>query len=210
MTINRRTVTIITAPASLPVSVTDCKAFLNIEGTADDALIEAFIYAAADAVRQYCRRSLVAETLEIRFDGFPRYNSDRLDRLGGGVHVVSVPFLEGTPNVIDLPFGPVASITSVTTFARDNTSAVFSSANYGFDASRLYLYEGASWPSDLRRVDAVAIRYVSGTSPIPPAILQAIKTHVAAMYECREGCEMPAACKSMLGAYRRLDQMGFE
>ena len=210
MTINRRTVSIITAPASLPVSVADCKAFLNIEGTADDALIEAFIYAAADAVRQYCRRSLVAETLEIRFDGFPRYNSDRLDRLGGGVHVVSVPFLEGTPNVIDLPFGPVASITSVTTFARDNTSAVFSSANYGFDASRLYLYEGASWPSDLRRVDAVAIRYVSGTSPIPPSILQAIKTHVAAMYECREGCEMPAACKAMLGAYRRLDQMGFE
>lgn len=210
MTYNRRTVSIITAPASLPVSVADCKAFLNVEGTADDTLIEAFIYAAADAVRQYCKRSIVAETLELRLDGFPRYNSDRLDRLGSGVHVVSVPFIEGQPNVIDLPFGPVASITSITTYARDNTSTVFSSANYGFDVSRVYLYEGSTWPSDLRRVDAVAIRYVSGTSPIPQAILQAIKVHVAAMYECREGCEMPAACKAMLGAYRRLDQMGFE
>lgn len=210
MTYNRRTVSIITAPASLPVSVADCKAFLNVEGTADDALIEAFINAAADAVRQYCLRSLVAETLELRLDGFPRYNSDRMDRLGPGVHVVSVPFIEGSPNVIDLPFGPVASITSITTYARDNTGTVFSSANYGFDAGRVYLYEGSVWPSDSRRVDAVAIRYVSGTSPIPAAIVQALKTHVAAMYECREGCEMPAACKAMLGAYRRLDLMGFE
>jgi len=210
MTYNRRTVSIITPPASLPVSVAEMKAFLNIDGTADDALIEAFIYAATEAVRQYCRRSIVAEMLELRLDGFPQYNSDRLDRLGPGVHVVSVPFIEGTPNVIDLPFGPVASITSITTYARDNTSAVFSSANYGFDAGRVYLYEGSVWPSDLRRVDAVAIRYVSGTSPVPYPILQAIKTHVAAMYECREGCEIPAASKAMLGPYRRFDQMGFE
>ena len=207
---NRRTVTIITPPATMPVSVADMKAFLNLEGSADDAMIEAFIYAAADAVRQYCRRSIVAETLEIRMDGFPRYNLDRLDRLGGGVHVVSIPFLEGTPDVIDLPFGPVASITSVTTYGRDNAATVFSSANYGHDASRLYLYEGASWPTDLRRVDAVAIRYVSGTTPIPQSILHAIKTHVAAMYECREGCDMPAACKASLASYRRLDHMGFE
>ena len=143
----RRTVSIITPPAMLPVSVADIKAFLNLEGSADDALIEAFIYAAADAVRQYCRRSIVAETLEIRMDGFPRYNTDRLDRLGGGVHLVSIPFLEGTPDTIELPFGPVASITSVTTYGRDNAATVFSSANYGHDASRLYLYEGASWPT---------------------------------------------------------------
>jgi hypothetical protein len=207
--INRRTVSIITAAASLPVSVADAKLFLNIEGTADDALIEAFIYAAADAVRQYCKRSLVAETLELRMDGFPQYSLDRLDRLGAGVHMVSIPYVEGAPNVIDLPFGPVASITSITTYARDNSSAVFSAASYGFDAGRVYLNEGSTWPSDLRRVDAVAIRYVSGTSPIPYAILQSIKIHVAAMYECREGCEMPMACKAMLGPYRRLDQMGF-
>jgi hypothetical protein len=209
MTYNRRTVSIITAPASLPVSVADAKLFLNLEGTADDALVEAFIYAAADAVRQYCKRSLVAETLELRMDGFPQYSLDRLDRLGPGVHMVSIPHEEGAPNVIDLPFGPVASITSITSYARDNSSAVFSSANYGFDVGRVYLNEGSTWPSDLRRIDAVAIRYVSGTSPIPYAILQAIKIHVAAMYECREGCEMPMVCKAMLGPYRRLDQMGF-
>ena len=208
--INRRTVSIITPPATLPITVADAKSMLNVEGTADDVLIEAFINAAADTIRQYCRRSIVAETLELRIDGFPRVSMDRLDRMGSGVHVVSIPWVEGSPNVIDLPFGPVASITSITTYAKDNTSAVFASANYGFDVSRVYLHEDASWPVDLRRADAVAIRYVSGTTPIPAAIMQAIRTHVVAMYECREGCEMPAACKATLGAYRRLDQMGFE
>lgn len=210
MTYNRRTVSIITAPSTLPVSVADMKDFLNIEGNTDDALIGAFINAAADAVRQYCRRSVMPETLELRMDGFPRASFDRLDRLGPGVHVISEPWVLGNPDAVDLPFGPVASITSITTYGRDNAATVFSSANYQADASRVYLNDGAVWPTELRRADAVAIRYVSGTIPVPAAILQGIRTHVAAMYECREGCEMPAACKAMLGPYRRLDQMGFE
>jgi len=210
MIYNRRTVSIITAPSALPVSVADMKLFLNVEGTADDNLIGAFINAAADAVRQYCHRSVMPETLELRMDGFPRSSMDRLDRLGSGVHVVSIPWMEGNPDVIDLPFGPVASITSITTYGRDNVAAVFDTDNYGFDASRVYLNEGAVWPTEVRRADAVAIRYVSGAVPVPAAILQGIRTHVAAMYECREGCEMPAACKAVLGPYRRLDQMGFE
>lgn len=206
---NRKTVTIITPPASLPVSVADAKAFLNVEGTADDAMIEAFIYAAVDSIRQYCRRSIGTETLELRMDGFTARDDDAVMALGPGMHTVSLPVLLGRADVIDLPFGPVGSITSITTYGRDNVSAVFSAANYGFDRSRVYLNESASWPSNLRAFDAVAIRYVSGDATVPAAILQAIKTHVAAMYECREGCEMPAACKAMLGAYRRLDQMGF-
>lgn len=206
---NRRTVVIITPPASLPVSVADAKAFLNVEGTADDAMIEAFIYAAVDSVRQYCRRSIGTETLELRMDGFTARDDDAVMALGPGMHTVSLPVLLGRADVVDLPFGPVVSITSITTYGRDNVSAVFSSANYGFDRSRVYLNESASWPSNLRAFDAVAIRYVSGDATVPAAILQSIKTHVAAMYECREGCEMPAACKAMLGAYRRLDQMGF-
>lgn len=210
MTYNRRTVSVITAPSTLPVSVVDMKAFLNIEGTADDALIGAFINAATDAVRQYCRRSIMPETLELRLDGFPRAGSDRLDRLGAGVHVISEPWMLGRPDAIDLPFGPVTSIVSVTTYGRDNAATVFSSANYAADATRVFLNDGATWPTELRRADAVAIQYVSGSIPVPAAILQGIRTHVAAMYECREGCEMPPACKALLASYRRLDQMGFE
>lgn len=209
MRYNRRTVTVVTPPSNLAVTAADMEAFLNLSSGQDTALLEAFIEASYDAIRQYLRRSIVTETLELRMDGFPAYDQSRELALGPGVHVVSIPWIEGAGAYVDLPFGPVSDVNSVTVFARDNTSSVFSDTQYEFDASRIYLNEGATWPTDLRRRDAVSIEYVSGDDVPPAAIVQAIKQHVAAMYECREGCEMPAACKAMLQPYRRLDQMGF-
>ena len=210
MIYNRRTVSVITGPASYGVTAADMEAFLNLPSGQDTAILEAFIEAAYDAVRSYCRRSIITETLELRLDGFPGRDDDALDRLGAGLHVVSEPWITNRDGrVIDLPYGPVASITSITTYGRDNASAVFSSDHYRADASRVYLNESATWPSNLRRADAVAIRYVSGEATAPSAIVHAIKVHVAAMYECREGCDMPAACTAILRGYRRFDPMGF-
>ena len=208
---NRRTVTVITPPASLAVSVLDMKEFLSLETECDVDMIEAFIEAATASVREYCKRSIGQETLEVRMDGFPGYSDEPLLALGPGMHTVSIPYLTNYGGSrIDLPFGPVQSVTSITTYLRDNTSAVFSADLYRADAGRVYLNESASWPVNLRSTDAIAIRYVSGEAAVPRVIAHAIKVHVAAMYECREGCDMPAACRSMLGPYRRLDQMGFE
>lgn len=210
MIYNRHTVTIITPPASFGVTTADMEAFLNLSAGQDAALLQAFIEASYDAIRQYIRRSIITETLELRMDGFPGYDDKREIGLGPGVHTVSIPWLtNGDARAVDLPFGPVQSIVSVTTFKRDNSSAVFSTAEYGFDRSRLYLNESATWPDSLRNRDAVAIRYTSGDAAPPKAIIQAIKQHVAVMYECREGCDLPAACKAILQAYRRLDPMGF-
>lgn len=210
MIYSRRTVSIITATASFGVTAADMEAFLNLGSGQDTALLNAFIEAAYDAVRQYMRRSIITETLELRLDGFPGYDDRREIALGPGVHTVSYPWLANFGgSAIDLPFGPVASITSITTFAKDNTSSVYSSDNYEHDSTRVYLNESATWPVDLRKRDAVAIRYVSGEADPPAAIIQAIKQHVAVMYECREGCDLPAACKAMLAPYRRFDPMGF-
>jgi hypothetical protein len=209
---NRNTVSIITPPAVRPITAAEMRAFLNLETTADDALLEAFIDAGADAIRQYCKRSLVTETLELRMDGFRESNDDALLALGAGVHTGHYSTLVSGGETIDLPFGPVASVVSITTFDRANNANLLDVAVYGFDASRVYLNESQTWPSDLRGRDAVAIRYTSGTAvaDIPKAIIQSLRVHVAAMYECREGCEMPPACKAMLASYRRMDQMGFE
>ncbi len=210
MMYNRHTVTIITPPASFGVTIADMRDFLNLGAGQDAALLQAFIEASYDAIRQYIRRSIIAETLEMRMDGFPGYDDKREIGLGPGVHTVSIPWLtNGDARAVDLPFGPVQSIVSVTTFARDNSIAVFDPAEYGFDRSRLYLSKSATWPNNLRNRDAVAIRYTSGEASPPKAIIQAIKQHVAVMYECREGCDLPAACKAILQPYRRLDPMGF-
>jgi hypothetical protein len=211
MIYNRHTVLVITPPASFGVTVADMEKFLNLTPGQDTDLLNAFIAASYDAIRQYLRRSIVTETLELRMDGFPGYDDKREIGLGPGVHTVSIPWITNADaRSINLPFGPVQSITSLTTFFRDNSSAMFDAANYQFDKGRVYLNESATWPTSLRNRDAVAVRYVSGDAIPPAAILQAIKQHVAAMYECREGCDMPAACKAILQPYRRLDPMGFE
>lgn len=207
---NRRTVSIVTPPASYGITAGDMETFLTLSAGQDTALLEAFIEAAYDAIRQYLRRSIVTETLELRMDGFPGYDEAREIALGPGMHVVSQPWvMNNGGSVIDLPFGPVSSITSIKVFDRDNTESTFSSTYYRADASRVYLNDSATWPVNLRSRDAVAIRYVSGEASPPAAIIQAIKQHVAAMYECREGCDIPTASKAILSPYRRLDPMGF-
>lgn len=207
---NRRTVDIVTPAASYPVTAADMEAFLGLQSGTDTAMLDAFIAAACDGVRQYLRRSLGAETLELRMDGFPVYDQDALDRLGPGLHVVSLPYLTNRGgSEIDLPFGPVQSVVSVTTYGTDNVGTVFAATNYDHDATRIYLNESATWPVSLRRRDAVAIQYTSGYADVPAAIVHGIKQWVAAMYDCREGCAMPLACVAILSPYRRLDPMGF-
>lgn len=210
---NRKTVSTITPPSFLAVSVADMKAFLNLETSADDALLEAFIEAATDAVRRYIKRSILTETLELQMDGFPNYDDDALIRLGPGVHTGHYPSLLGFGNEFDLPYAPVASVTSITVFDRANASALVDAGLYSVDlfGGRVYLNEGETWPTDLRVRDAVKVRYIVGTAAadVPKPILHAIKQHVAIMYECRMSCELPAGCKAMLQGFRRIDDMGF-
>lgn len=169
--------------------------------------------ASQDAIRRYLRRGVVTETVEVQLDGFPGYDDDGVFRLGPGVHTAYVPGLLSTGRDIDLPYAPVQSFTSITTYSRANAPAVFSSALYSVDlqGGRVYLNEGQSWPAELRDRDAVRLRYVIGNEPadIPRSITHAIKQHVAIMYECREACELPDGCKAMLVGYRRIDDMGF-
>jgi hypothetical protein len=184
---------------------------LVIDGPQDDMMLTAFIQAATDAARQYMRRSIVTETLEVMMDGFARADDSASIALGPGVHTVHYPSLISGGAEVELPFGPVASVVSVTTYDRVNAASVFDAASYYLAQNRVVLNEGNTWPTDLRRRDAVAIRYVSGDAVgnVPPAIRQAIKQHVLAMYECREGCEMPAACRAILAGYRRMDGLGW-
>ncbi len=208
---NRKTVVTITPPTVLAVSLADMKAYLVISDSADDALITAFIEASTDAIKRYLRRGIAVETVELQLDGFPGYDDDALFRLGPGVHTGHYDSFVSRGDEIDLPYAPVASITSVTTYDRDNVAAVFTSAAYFADlaSGRLILNEGYSWPSNIRRRDAIRVRYIIGSATVPPAISTGIKQHVAVMYECRDACELPDGCKAILAGYRRFDDMGF-
>jgi hypothetical protein len=211
MRYNRKSIRVVTGPASLAVSLDDMKLFLAVESTADNALITDFIEVATESVKQYIRRGVLPETLEFTMDGFSPYQDEALLALGPGVHTAHYGSLVSLGNEFDLPFTPLQSVTSVTTFNRSNTSAVFDSASYNVDlqSGRVYLDESVTWPDNLRDRQAVKVVYVAGWTDIPKPILQAIKQMVSIMYECRELCELPAGCRAILDPYRRMDELAW-
>ena len=215
MRLNRKTVSVVTAPTALVVSLADMKDYLRVDASDDDPLIESFIKSSTDTMKNYLRRSLITETLELSADGFSETGDDKLLRLGPGLTTGSKNYYLDYPDEIELPFLPIQSVTSVKTYDRSNNESTFASGNYQLDETggRIYLNEGIVWPSELRAREAVKIRYVAGygdaASDVPDAITNAIKMHVASMYDCRSSCEMPEMCKKSVSAYRIIDNLGY-
>jgi hypothetical protein len=208
---NRHSLKVLTAPSGFAVSVAEMEAFLVLAPGQDTALLQSFILAATDAMSRYLRVSLQTQTLRLTKDGFAPSGDEALLSLGAGVHTASVSYILGGYDYIDLPRGPVQSVVQIVTFNRANQSAVFDPLLYQIDASgeRVYLNEGETWPDNLRAYAAVQVDYVAGYASIPPAIIQGIKQHVAAMYECRSACEMPKTVQSIVEGYRRFDELGW-
>lgn len=210
---NRRQVSIVstTDAATDIISLNDAKAFLRIDGTEDDPLLTMLIGVAVDSAEKYLRRSILTKTLELTLDGFPWADDDALARIGSGTHQVPPSWITGGYDEFDLPYPPAASITSITTYNPANVSAVFASASYLLDNSRVILNQGYTWPSDLRDRAAVKVRYVAGygSANLPAGIKLGMMQHLVAMYECRTGCEMPLAARGLLDQYRILDGLAW-
>jgi uncharacterized phiE125 gp8 family phage protein len=170
-TVSTDNVTLVTAPASEPVSVSTAKDHLRVDIADDDTLIGALITAAREFCEVYTGRSFVERT----------YRAD----------------LAGFVDNIWLPYAPIASITSVQYYNTDSPSTLtaWDAANYQLWNDRLIRADGASFPSvGANRPDAVQITYVAGwlddASPradaTPGAVKQAILMMVGDMYENRE------------------------
>lgn len=215
---NRKSVKVITPfndSGNKVVTLEDMKLFLRVDGTTDDDLISSLIDAATDMVKQYTRRAILTETLELIVDRPTNSGMDELDRLGSGVHHTTRQAAMGWSNEIDLPFIPIQSVTSIKTYDATNTEHTMTASDYELDqqGGRIYLDNGVSWPSDLRDREAMVIRYVAGygddPEDIPESIKLAVKMYVSNMYNCRESCEMPISCKALLEPYRLYDTLGF-
>lgn len=210
MRFNRKTVAVITAPDAI-VALSEMKLALRVDGNDDNALIERYIEVATDQVKQYTRRSLGEETLELTMDGFNAVDDDALVRLGPGVHTGSHSHLTGKGNEIDLPFPPIMEIVSIKTFDRGNNESTFDANRYQLDQTggRIYLNEGEVWPDNLRLREAVKVRYKAGYDTVPAIFIQAIYDLVSNMYDCREVCEMCDKWKKTLAPYKLWDDLGY-
>lgn len=165
-----------TAPVAEPVTLAEAKAHCHIDVSDEDDLVEALITAAREHAEDYCRRSFVRRTLEMRLDCFPA--------------------------VIRLPRGPVSSVTHVKYTDSGGSLATMDADDYQADLysqpARILPAFGATWPvTKPGTVNSVLVEYVAGYAPgagsptdvaenVPQAVKSAIKLIVAHLYENRE------------------------
>lgn len=207
----RRRVTAVSAPAAEPLTLGEAKAWAKIDGNDEDALLAALVTAARESAEEYLRRSLITRSLRLTLDlggqGFDEW-------LGEGAYDLPVSALHGgLPDVIELPRGPVQSITSVTTYDLGDDDATFAAGNYRLAGDRLALTYGAQWPSNLRPAQACEIVYAAGygdtASSVPQSIRTAMLMHLQKMYDGRIVCEMPEGCVRLLRPYRVMDSLAY-
>ncbi|MPZ36767.1 MAG: hypothetical protein GEU95_01675 [Rhizobiales bacterium] len=168
-------ITIVTPPASLPVTVAEAKTFGHIVDDDEDELIENLIAAARDHVEQATGRIMVATEFLLSLDCFPR-------------------------NEVRLPRSPLIEVASVTYDDTDGIERTLSPTLYTVDTSSepgwIVPTPTTRWPATYDGINAVRIQFISGyvaddNSPpdlaahVPARAKIAVKSLVAHWYDTR-------------------------
>ncbi len=193
---------LLTPPAVEPIALADAKQHLRVISTDQDAIISRLIVAARRWCEAKLKQSLVTQTWKLYLDSFPSaggyYNRairEVWPSLGGmpsglGFYPGLIPNSTG---VIDLPNGPIQSITSVQYVDFEGVLQTYDPSNYvsslGFPGKLQPQYSHV-WPISRPTIDSVQIAYVTGygdaAASVPENIQAAILLIVGNWYERRE------------------------
>lgn len=205
---NLKAYTLVTAPATEPVSPADVKTFLRIDGSADDAILTMLIASARRMAEEYTKRAFITQAWKLVMDSV----YDDID-LPSGYYVLPTPFLINGSQFIQLSRQPIQSVTSIKTTDTSNVQSTVSTAVYTLDTAtgRILLNEGYSWPTDLRCRSAVEIVFIAGwanAAAVPDPIKQGILQHIAASYTNKVCSDIPAGSKSLYDGFRLPEAFG--
>lgn len=178
-------------PASEPVTLSEAKAQLRIDGSDEDAYITSLIAVARDHAEDVTGLALMDQTWKVVID------SGALPDDG----------------IIELPRPPLQSITGISYIDTDGASQTLASSYYTLDTTshpgRL-LFE--DMPAIKDTINALVITYVAGyadADAVPPAIKQGILLLVSHWFEFREPVVMgmkpervPLAAETLLRSKR--------
>ena len=146
-----------TSPASEPVSLAEAKNFLRIIDIDDDALINSLIIAVRQKAETWMRRALITQTWTLWLDASP----DGLN--------------------LSIPLSPLQSVTYIKSYNLVNVASTFDVIKYFVDTAstpgRVALNDGQTWPTALRRINAMEVEFVAGFGPasnVPETIKQGI------------------------------------
>ncbi len=171
-------------PATEPVSLADAKAYLKVDTTDDDALITRLISAARARAEWHTGRAFVTQNWTLWLDGWP------------------------DSGVIEIPLPPLQSVTSLTTWAPDDTATVMDASLYQVDTAsspaRLVLKPATASPANLRAANAHRDQFHRWLHRRSSTALRSRPRTLRALYESRgvAGEELPLDALALLAPYR--------
>lgn len=180
------------APAVTPVSLTEAKAHLRVDGSDEDTLISSLIDAAVAHL-------------------------DATGVLGRAMVTQSwAQWVNQAPGWVTLKVGPFQSLTSVQYYDTDNAlqTATLSDYETRLDGDFVIVKPktGYTWPAAYTRQDAIKITYVAGygdaATDVPQSIRQAILLLIGHWHEHRTAAaeatitEVPMAVDALIGVER--------
>lgn len=151
----------VTAPTTLPVSVTEAKEHLRLTDPTENTYVSMLISAATDHAQSFLSRALAPATYELVLDEFPA-------------------------DCIAIPLPPLVSIESVTYIDADGATQTLAVDDYETDTVNGRVVPADAWPTTKDTHNAVRIRFIAGYEDAPCSIKAAILLLVADLYENRE------------------------
>ena len=189
--------TLITPPAWMAISLDDLKKHARITISDDDDYLYTLATAAIRWVENYIRGALITQTWDWKMDcGFP-------------ASVVNAGWI--------MPRSPLASVTHIKYVDADGAEQTLSASVYTVDAAsrpgRVVLAFDQQWPTTRDVINNVTIRFVCGygnPAAIPRDIRQALLILASHWYEHREPLitgtiigNVPMSVQSILAQYKK-------
>ena len=183
---------LVTAPATLPVTLAEAKAQCRVDHSDEDALLNRLIGAATaylDGRTGILGRCLITQTWELVLDGFPA-------------------------DAIEIPLGPVQSVVSVTYVDTAGGTQTVAASDYYVDTSSLsaWVAPEITWPQTLQAPNVMRVQFVAGygaaPANVPEPIRHAILLLVGHWYQHRETvspgptASVPMAFDALIAPFR--------
>lgn len=169
MKLDPRRIKITTAPATEPVTATEAKLHCRVDHSTEDDIFTRLIETARVTCEAISGRAFITRTYTAKLDCFP-------------------------PTKFEVPYPPLATITSIKYTDENGNQSTYSSANYIVDTNsepgRVALKSSADWPSvTLQDINGVEIIYTAGygvAADVPDQYKQAMLLLIGHLYENRE------------------------
>ncbi|MCZ7595258.1 MAG: head-tail connector protein [Hyphomicrobium sp.] len=179
-------------PALEPVTVSEAKAHLRVDGTAEDTLIASLILTSRLHIETALGLALITQSWRLLLDAWP-----------DGKHV-------------ELPLRPLQAVDEVRVVSAAGDPTIVSASNYLVDVAGVpprLVRNGAAWPQPGRQASGIGIDFAAGygdaAADVPAPVRQALLLLVAHWHEHRDPIEIgaadmvvPAAVSDLLAPYR--------